>query len=140
MSILIADKLKANSLVEKLKSHDLKSLLGLKGHEVFGLDIGTSSVKIVKLCKKDDAYIVTAAGIADIRESDENDNVTRNAYVTEAIRKCFESTGIQTSLAVCSVSGPDVAIRRFELPSLPPEEIKGAVLLEASEVPELSAK
>lgn len=129
---MIVDTLKTNSLVEKLKSLDLKNLLGLKGNEVFGLDIGTASVKLIKLCKNDDGYVVTAAGIADIQNSGVNAN--REANVTEAIKKCVTSSGIKTSLAVCSVCGPEVAVRCFELPCLPPEEIKGAVLLEASEV------
>jgi len=51
-----------------------------------------------------------------------------------AIRKCVETAGAKTKLAVCGVCGPEVAVREFEFPSLPAEEIEGAVLLEASQV------
>jgi type IV pilus assembly protein PilM len=37
-------------------------------------------------------------------------------------------------MAICGVSGPEVAVRYFKFPSLPPEEIEGAVLLEAAQV------
>jgi type IV pilus assembly protein PilM len=37
-------------------------------------------------------------------------------------------------LAVCSVGGPEVAVRNFEFPSLPAEETERAVLLEAKQV------
>jgi type IV pilus assembly protein PilM len=36
--------------------------------------------------------------------------------------------------AVCSVSGPEVAVRSFKFPPLQPEELDGAVRLEASQV------
>jgi type IV pilus assembly protein PilM len=37
-------------------------------------------------------------------------------------------------MAVCGVSGPEVAVRYFNFPSLPSQEIEGAILLEASQV------
>ena len=119
--------------VEGLIDLDWKQLLRLNQDKVLGLDIGSSVVKIVQLCKDDAGYAVTAAGMADIAASGEDDNRTEINTV-RAIRECFESTGIQTRMAVCSVSGPEVAVRCFKFPSLPPEETKGAILLEASQV------
>ncbi|MHC4889880.1 MAG: pilus assembly protein PilM [Planctomycetota bacterium] len=51
-----------------------------------------------------------------------------------AIRECLRSAGIQTQPAVCSVCGPEVAVRHFKFPPLPTKEIEGAVLLEAEQV------
>ncbi len=107
--------------------------LKLEKREVLGLDIGSSAVKIIQLRKDGADYTVTAAGMVDIAASEDNDNLIEINTVG-AICKCLESTGIQTRLAVCSVCGPEVAVRDFKFPSLPSEEIEGAILLEASQV------
>ena len=101
--------------------------------EVLGLDIGSDAVKIVQLSKDTTGYAVTAGGIVDIAPSEGDPNL-KIQHTLKAIRKCLELTGAQTKFAVSSVCGPEVAIRDFEFPSLPPEEIEGAVLLEASQV------
>ncbi len=113
---------------------DWKRLFKLGQDEVLGLDIGSSAVKIVQLKKNNTGYEVTAVGITDIEKADEGDDSARGVNTASAIRKCLESTGIQTPFAVCSVCGPEVAIRHFRFPLLPPEEIESAVLLEAGQV------
>ncbi len=104
-----------------------------KHNEPFGLDIGSSEVKLIQLHKDGTGYAVTAAGIAAIAASEDSKN-RREINTGRAIRECLESTGIQTQLAVCSVCGPEVAVRHFKFPPLPPQEIEGAVLLEAAQV------
>ena len=107
--------------------------LEIEKRDVLGLDIGSSAVKLIQLRKDGAGYAVTAAGIVDIAAS-EGDANRREINTVGAICKCLESTGIQTRLAVCSICGPEVAVRDFQFPSLPPEEIEGAVLLEAAQV------
>ncbi|MHC4616584.1 MAG: type IV pilus assembly protein PilM [Planctomycetota bacterium] len=102
-------------------------------NELLGLDIGSSKVKLVQLRKEGTGYVVTAAGVVDI-EGCENSGKARQANTPKAIRECLKMAGTRTMMAVCGVSGPEVAVRYFEFPSLPPEEIEGAVLLEASQV------
>jgi len=118
----------------KLADLDWKRLLEMKQEEVFGLDIGSSTVKMVQLRKDDHGYTVTAAGSIEVNNSDDDSPGQREANVVNAICQCLQSAGIQTQLAVCGVWGPEVAIRQFQFPPLSPEEIKGAVLLEASQV------
>ncbi len=135
--------LKVVDLKQKLKDVDLKQILNLKKNEVCGLDIGSSAVKIVVMHKDDTGYKVTTAGISQIaglpnglqEQSKEQGGVDAN--VTKAIRDCFMSTKLRASnkssvkLAVCGVCGPEIAVRDFEFPQLPKEEINGAVSLEA---------
>ncbi len=104
-----------------------------KRNEPFGLDIGSSEVKLIQLRKNGSGYAVTAAGIAPIGASEDSKN-RREINTVRAIRECLESSGIQTQLAVCSVCGPDVAVRHFKFPPLSPQEIEGAALLEAAQV------
>jgi len=113
---------------------DWKRLLKLQQNEVLGLDVGSSAVKIVQMRKDDAGYAVTAAGIVDIADATKNDKSRKELNTVRAIRNCLQSTGIGTRLAVCSVCGPEVAVRYFKFPALPPEEIEGAVLLEAAQV------
>ena len=99
--------------------------------EILGLDIGSSSVKAVRLRKDESGYSVTAAGITEVAASEEDDN---HLNTVNAIRECFELVGSRTIFAVCGLSGPEVAVRDFEFPSLSTSEIDGAVLFEASQV------
>ncbi len=105
----------------------------LEDRQVLALDIGSSSVKIVQMDEHNGRHTVTAAGISDIAASEDNNN-DKERNTMRAIRECLESTGIRTRMAVCGVSGPEVAVRYFKFPSLPAKEIEGAILLEAAQV------
>ena len=112
---------------------DWKRMLNFTKTELLGLDIGSSAVKAVRLRKDNAGYTVTAAGISEIAVSQE-DNNHQKINTVKAIRECLESTGRKMKLAVCGLSGPEVAVRDFEFPSLSTSEIEGAVLFEASQV------
>ena len=99
---------------------------------MFGLDIGSSEVKLLQLRKHGHNYRVVAAtaGI----EAGEGDYDDSGPETFRAINRCLGAIGGQTQFAVCSVCGPEVAVRCFKFPSLPANEIAGAVLLEAAQV------
>jgi type IV pilus assembly protein PilM len=100
--------------------------------QVFGLDIGFSSVNAVQLQhKKGNGWVVTAANRAKIAPTQEQN---RDTNTVKAINECLHPKGFQTRMAVCGVSGPEVAVRDFKFPSLPPEEMESAVIFEASQV------
>ncbi len=109
-----------------------KRWLNFPKDEVLGLDIGSSAVKMVALRKDNFGYTVAAAGVAEIAASDDNNQQKINTI--RAIHDCLRSAGTRRKLAVCGISGPEVAVRDFEFPLLPAEEISGAVTLEASQV------
>lgn len=115
---------------------DWHRLLKLGQSTVFGLDIGSTTVKAVQLINKEDTgWTLTAAGSVPIATTDDNDKAARHTNTVKAIRKCIKSAGISLNLAVCGVSGKDVAVRDFEFPfSLPEDEIDGAVQLEAGQI------
>ena len=112
----------------------LKKLFDIGKEQLLGLDIGSSAVKIVQLQKNNGAgFTVTAAGLVEI-DKKASDNADADINVIRAIRSCFNSSNAHTQLAVCSVCGPEVAIRTFKFPSLPADEVAGAVMLEAAQV------
>jgi type IV pilus assembly protein PilM len=120
--------------VEGFMNWDWKQLFRVEETQVLGLDIGSTSVKMVQMRKDDTGCVVTAAGIADIANGAEDNQRQREVNTVRAIRECFQSSGAQTQLAVCGVCGSEVAVRYFKFPLLPPEEVEGAVLLEAAQV------
>ena len=110
-----------------------KRSINLVKDAILGLDIGSSAVKIVALQKDNAGYSVTAVGVREIAAS-EDDYVQHRINTVKAIRECFEQAKIKTKMAVCGVSGSEVAVRDFEFPPLSTEDIEAAVLLEASQV------
>ncbi|NIA17416.1 MAG: pilus assembly protein PilM, partial [Planctomycetes bacterium] len=106
---------------------NLEQLRKFGRKDVFGLDIGSSAVKMVQLSRSGNGYTVNAAGVTACK----SDNA---AGVINAVRDCLEASGIGAQLAVCSISGPEVAARGFKFPSLLPEEIAGAVQFEAAQI------
>jgi type IV pilus assembly protein PilM len=125
---------------------DLKRIFNLKQIEVLGLDIGSSAVKIIALQKDGADYVVTTCGIAEIGVSEDSNGTQsaqqagNNTNTVKAVRDCYALSKLRTKKrleiksVVCGVSGPEVAVRNFEFPPLPTEEIEGAVSLEASQV------
>ena len=94
-----------------------KRAFGLQHNEVLGLDIGSSQVKIVQLHKHNGEYAVTAAGVVEIETNIDN-NSQREENATKAICECLQSAGADTQMAVCGVSGPEVAVRYFKFPCI----------------------
>jgi type IV pilus assembly protein PilM len=113
---------------------DWQQLTDMKKEEVVGLDVGSSSVKLVHLRHGIGGYLAVAASKVDIGATEQDDERTRSAKTVSAIKACFERSTIPTRQAVCGVCGPEVAVRSFNFPALPPEEIYQAIMLEAEQV------
>jgi len=110
-----------------------KKYLGLAQYDVLGLDIGTSSVRMVQLANDNGKYAVVGASICDI-EQPEGDGCIKEEHILNAVRKCMTQSRAHSKWAVCSVSGPEVAVRHFKFPPLQSTELEGAIRLEASQV------
>jgi type IV pilus assembly protein PilM len=112
---------------------DWKKAFKVEPADVLGMDIGSAQIKLVELRREASGYALSAAGIAKIAGSaEEQDQAEMNT--TEAIGACLRSAQPHSRLAVCGVCGPEVAVRGFKFPALPRDEIEGAVLLEAAQV------
>ncbi len=123
----LSDKLKGKNL-------DLKRLLGLKFGDLLGLDIGSSSVKLVQLARDDKGYKTIAAGMLQIESDGDTSVQAAEIRTVRAITACCRLAGVQSKYAVCSVCGPDVAVRHFKFPAIPLEELPSAIALEAEQV------
>jgi len=110
-----------------------RKFLDLSGRHGIGLDIDSSSVRMVQLRRRNGAHVVTGAAASEVAPwGDDPERHRKNTL--QAIRQCLGSLGSKSKLAVCGLRGPEVVVRGFEFPTLPTEEIKGAVELEASQI------
>lgn len=101
---------------------------------VLGVDVGSTSVKVVQTRKHGTGYAITAAAFADIPSTQNEDANERTKSVLQAVSSCLDDLQTQSPYAVSGVCGPEVAVRGFSFPPLAREELDGAVQLEASQV------
>ena len=109
-------------------------MFGLGRKEVMGVDIGSFAVKIVQLRKASNHWVVTAAGIVDISQKGLDNPGRKETNSARAVHNCMRLSGIKTKLAVCGVGGAEVAVRNFEFPIIPEEQVERAIMLEAKQV------
>jgi type IV pilus assembly protein PilM len=102
--------------------------------DIAGLDIGSYSVKVVQLRRTRKGWFVYAGAIAEINEKSVDTPARHESNIVHAIQNCLRLGGIKTNYTVCSLGGPEVAIRNFDFPLLPDDELETAVLLEARQV------
>jgi len=100
---------------------------------LIGLDIGSSAVKAVALQARGDTYDIKSLAWTPITSS-APDAVPGEDDVVQATRQCLETLGTKSPYAVCGLAGHEVVVRSFGFPDLAPEEIPGAVHLEALQV------
>jgi type IV pilus assembly protein PilM len=108
--------------------------LGLKLGDLLGLDIGSSSVKLVQLTRNGDGYETVAAGRVQIEFNGDKNAREVEIQRVRAVTECCRQAGISNKYAVSSVCGPDVAVRYFRFPVIPAEELTSAIKLEAEQV------
>jgi len=109
---------------------DWKKTFGFSVGDVFGLDIGSSSVKLVQLRRSEEGYTAAAAGKIEIGAGGGDRDVETSRTITD----CCDMAQVVSEYAVCSVCGPEVAVRPFSFPVMPSEEIASAIALEAEQV------
>jgi type IV pilus assembly protein PilM len=109
-------------------------MFGFGHQEIVGVDIGSHSVKIVQLRRGSAGWIVTNAGVVDISDKGADSPARRETNCVRALLNCVRVSGTKRRFAVCGVGGQEVAVRNFDFPAVPPEEISRAVELEAKQV------
>ena len=103
-----------------------------KQSESFGLDIGSSSVKVVQLRRVGEGYALGGLGVAPLAP----DTIVEGAIkdppaVIAAIKKAAADAGISGRDAVIGICGRELIIKKIEIPEVPEKELAGAIQLEA---------
>ncbi|HET6421638.1 MAG TPA: type IV pilus assembly protein PilM [Geobacteraceae bacterium] len=109
-------------------------MLFTKAKEIVGIDIGSSSVKLVQLKKQGDNYALQNVGIWPLPAEAIVDNTLMDTTsIVETIKTLIKSLGIQTKEASCSISGNAVIIRKISLPAMTQEELEDQIFWEAEQ-------
>ncbi len=112
----------------------LKSLfrLGRKTPSSFGLDIGSSAVKVVQLRQAGDGYALSALGVVPLAPQTITDGTVNDPpAVIAAIKQAVADAGITSREAVIGICGRELIIKKIEMPEVPEKELAGAIQLEA---------
>jgi type IV pilus assembly protein PilM len=109
--------------------------MSLFSKSIVGLDIGTSSVKIVQLNPSGNQWQLAALGMAEIpKESLEvKDPEAQKLAVIDAIKRVFKESGIKIKRVVTSFSGDSVIIRYVKLPFMTEEQLREGIRKEAEQ-------
>jgi type IV pilus assembly protein PilM len=103
-----------------------------KPRESFGLDIGTSAIKIAQLREAPGGWALTAFASVPLRPDAIADGVIKDPpAVVGAIKAAVARAGIASQDAAIGVSGRDLITKKLQLPEVPAKELREAVALEA---------
>lgn len=105
-----------------------------KKKDLVGIDIGSSSVKLVQLWHNKGAYRLLNVGIAPLPpEAIVDNSLMDTAAVADTVRNLVASLGIKTRGAACSISGNAVIIRKIILPLMSEDELEEQIAWEAEQ-------
>ena len=100
--------------------------------EAFGLDIGSSAIKLVQLGNRPGGYQLQAHAVVPLPPEVISEGLIRDrATAVQAVRQAVSKAGITGNNAVIAVSGRELIVKRLQLPKVPAKELDGAIRLEA---------
>ncbi|MDD3294622.1 MAG: type IV pilus assembly protein PilM [Geobacteraceae bacterium] len=109
-------------------------MLFMKSKEIVGIDIGSSSVKLVQLAEQKGTYHLVNVGILPLPSDAIVDNsLMDTTSIVETIKDLTKSLGTKAKEAVCSISGNSVIIRKISLPAMTQEELEDQIAWEAEQ-------
>jgi type IV pilus assembly protein PilM len=105
-----------------------------KKKEVVGIDIGTSSVKVVQLKDNNGSFQLLNAGIYPLPPEAIVDNTLMDSTsIAMVVKNLVASLNIKVKDVACSISGNSVIIRKIILPAMPQEELEDQISWEAEQ-------
>ncbi len=103
-----------------------------RGRELFGLDIGSSAVKVVQLGGSGRSFELRAHAVVPLPHEAISEGVIKDPpAVVSAIKEAVGKAGIKVRDAAISVSGRELIVKKVQLPRATPKEIADAIQLEA---------
>ncbi|MGH7454130.1 MAG: type IV pilus biogenesis protein PilM, partial [bacterium] len=112
-------------------------LLGSLGQKdrFVAFDIGSSSIKMVEAAVDKSGYRLLNVGVLPLPPSAvQNNMVTDNRPVVEAIRRLTQQNGVKSSKVISAVPGRAVMMKKFQLPMQEQEELEANIEFEANKV------
>jgi type IV pilus assembly protein PilM len=98
----------------------------------FGLDVGSSAVKVVQLAPRNGGFALQAIAILPLPADAIADGAIKDPpAVVEAVKEAVARAGIKTREATIAISGRELIIKKVQIPEIPRKELHDAVQLEA---------
>lgn len=105
-----------------------------KKKEVIGIDVGSSSVKLVQLKENKGSFQLLNVGIMALPpEAIVDNSLMDSASIAATIKNLVSSLGVKVKDVACSISGNSVIIRKIVLPAMPQEELEDQISWEAEQ-------
>ncbi|MEI6214821.1 MAG: type IV pilus assembly protein PilM [Desulfuromonadales bacterium] len=102
--------------------------------EVIGIDVGSSSVKLVHLKEGKGTFQLLNAGILPLPpEAIVDNSLMDSTTIAKNIKNLVASSGVKVKDVACSISGNSVIIRKILLPVMPQEELEDQIAWEAEQ-------
>ena len=99
-----------------------------------GIDIGTHSIKVVRLKQKGKDYQLLNFGIMPLRpETIVDGNIADAEAIVEAVRNLMRMEKIKAKEVATAVSGQSVIVKRIRLPQMTEQELSEAIQGEAEQ-------
>lgn len=111
------------------------SIFGSSKAQLLGVDISSTSVKIIELSRSGGRYKVESYGVEPLPpNSVVEKNITDVEMVGEAVRRAVKKTGTRTKAAACAVAGSAVITKIISMPAnLSEDEMESQIQLEADQ-------
>lgn len=113
---------------------DFPGLSGLfkRKKDAFGLDIGSSAVKLVHLGEGPKGYRLQALAVTPLPPDAISEGTIKDPpTVVQAIKETVGKAGVKTKDAVIAVSGRELIVKKLQLPKMTPKELADAIPIEA---------
>src|SRR5512140_3111190 len=102
--------------------------------ETVGIDIGSSSVKLVQVREQKGVYSLLSVGILPLpAEAIVDNTLMDSSSIVETIKNIVKSLDLTAKDVASSISGNAVIIRKIVLPSMSSEELEDQIHWEAEQ-------
>jgi len=100
--------------------------------DAFGLDIGSSAIKLVQLGEKAGGYELKGFAIVNLPPDAIGEGAIKDPpLIVDAIKEAHEKAGVKGKDAVIGVSGHSLIMKTIPLPKVTPKDLAEAIQLEA---------
>lgn len=110
-------------------------MMGLFNKTIVGLDIGSSSIKVLQLKQVGSQWQLVSYATGDLSKhiQENKDPELKTAMIAEAVKKVFKDNGIKAKNVVTSLSGDAVIVRYVKLPFMTTEQLRTGIAHEAEQ-------
>jgi type IV pilus assembly protein PilM len=107
-------------------------LFSRKKRAAFGLDVGSSAVKLIQFDEGSKGHALEAFAMVNLPPDVIGEGMIKDPpMVVDAIKEVVRKAGVKTKDAVLSVSGRELIMKKIQLPKVSPKELGDAIMLEA---------